>query len=369
MMEILKKRADLMFTTTQCGMRFYKELFGKAYPFRKYDQIFVPEFNAGAMENFGCVTFREDFLYKNEDPTLAKILTFSTVNLHELAHMWFGDLVTMKWWNDLWLNEAFATFMSILSMDNIKEISEMHPTCWVEFNRYCMWGANTDQMSSTHAIQSEVANTEEAEMMFDGISYGKGSAWLKQFYKMVGYDVMKKGLHVYFEKHKFSNTTLPDFVGAIADAYEQSPDKTLGQDFSLQKWCDEWLTSSGINIIEPIVDGNKISIKQTMALRGKNRLRKQRLDIALYDQDGKLHVIKDHFLSEINEMTEVDMSSVPADFKFAAVYINHGNHGYAKVRFDQNSVQWFTDNLSTKVDSAPTRSSIWEYFRFLVLDK
>jgi aminopeptidase N len=161
----------------------------------------VPEFNAGAMENVGCVTYNEAYLYRGQVRTLAKRLRFAITNLHELAHMWFGNLVTMKWWNDLWLNESFATFMSFLAMESCKEIDYFHPTCWVTFNQYAFWGVATDQMSSTHAICNDIASTEEAESMFDGISYGKGSAWLKQFYKMLGPEVIKNGLHAYFEKH------------------------------------------------------------------------------------------------------------------------------------------------------------------------
>lgn len=153
------------------------------------------------MENVGCVTYNEAKLYRGQVRTLAKRLRFAITNLHELAHMWFGNLVTMKWWNDLWLNESFATFMSFLAMESCKEIDYFHPTCWVTFNQYAFWGVATDQMSSTHAICNDIASTEEAESMFDGISYGKGSAWLKQFYKMLGPEVIKNGLHAYFEKH------------------------------------------------------------------------------------------------------------------------------------------------------------------------
>ena len=150
------------------------------------------------MENTGCVTFNESYLMRGETRTLAKLLRFAITNLHELSHMWFGNLVTMKWWNDLWLNESFATFTSFLAMEQSKSIDYFHPTCWVTYNQYSFWGISTDQLSSTHPICSEISNTGEAESMFDGISYGKGSAVLKQFYNLLGYETMKKGLHSYF---------------------------------------------------------------------------------------------------------------------------------------------------------------------------
>ena len=267
-----------MFLVTQCGMRYYKELFGKEYPFTKYDQVFVPEHNAGAMENVGCVTYNEIYLYRGQVPSLAKRLRFSITNLHELAHMWFGNLVTMKWWDDLWLNESFATYMSFLAMSEIKEISYFD-TVWATFLRYKFWGISTDQMSSTHPICCEINNTDEAESLFDGISYGKGSAWLKQVYNVLGYDVIKKGLHQYFEKYQWKNTTLPDFVGCLQEAYESSENKSMGPDFNFTDWCDTWLNTSGINVLEPVVefDGDTIKtfqIKQSNDLRGKNRLRK-----------------------------------------------------------------------------------------------
>lgn len=227
------------------------------------------------MENVGCVTYNETYLFRGQKPSLAKTLRFSITNLHELAHMWFGDLVTMKWWNDLWLNEAFATFMSFLAMESTEQCEMYHSTTWVTFLQYKFWGINTDQMSSTHAICAQVTGTDQAESMFDGISYGKGSAFLKQMYKVIGFDVMKVGLHEYFETFKWQNTTLPDFVGCLDRAYAKCENKMNIEDFSFKAWCDQWLHSSGVNIIEPNAEFENgalksLQIKQSCDLRGKN---------------------------------------------------------------------------------------------------
>jgi len=170
--------SPLMFDVTESGISFYVNYFQTPYPFRKYDQVFVPEHMFGAMENVGMVTYNESYLYKNQSKTLAKLLRFSITNLHELAHMWFGNLVTMKWWNDVWLNESFATFMSFMAMERSPKLARFHETCWQGFLQFKYWGMTTDSLSSTHPICCSIANTGEAETLFDGISYGKGCDFL-----------------------------------------------------------------------------------------------------------------------------------------------------------------------------------------------
>jgi len=167
-----------MFKVTKIGISKYEDYFGRAYPFGKYDQVFVPEFSSGAMENVGCVTYHESYLFKGETPSLAKRLSFANTNLHELSHMWFGNLVTMKWFNDLWLNEAFATFMAYLFESKATEL-EYHDQVWVDFVMSTFWGMMADMKTSTHPICCEINSTDEATAIFDGISYGKGAAWLK----------------------------------------------------------------------------------------------------------------------------------------------------------------------------------------------
>lgn len=205
------------------------------------------------MENVGLVTYNENYLLRGEIPSLAKRLRFASTNLHELAHMWFGNLVTMKWWNDLWLNESFATYMSFVALDQAPEVSYFE-THWVTFLQYKFWGINDDQVSTTHPITCTINATDEAENLFDGISYGKGASFLKQLYNMLGREVITRGLGIYFSRHQWKNTELKDFIGALNDAYKTYGNQALGADFDLWEWSDQWLSSSGVNILEPVID-------------------------------------------------------------------------------------------------------------------
>lgn len=337
-----------MFKVTKCGMDFYKDLFGRPYPFAKYDQIFVPEHNAGAMENVGCVTYNEGRLFRGEVPSLYKRQNQSITNLHELAHMWFGNLVTMKWWNDLWLNEAFATYMSVLAMASHPDLEYFHDTCWVTFTRYNFWGINTDQLSSTHSITCTINQTDEADAIFDGISYGKGSSWLKEFHNLIGHEVFKKGIQNYFDKHQWGNTELTDFVGAMQAGYDEVGDKSaLGKDFNLSSWCDQWLTSSGVNILEVIdfVPGEglkEVKIKQSCDLRGKNRLRLHKMDIALYEAESmNEHIISGVMISDTEELNTFEIPAALQSLKIAAILPNANSITYTKVKFDAASVDCF----------------------------
>lgn len=211
-----------MFSIVGTGMRFYEDLFGKKYPFDKYDQVFVPEHNFGAMENVGCVTYNEVYLYRGVQKTLAKRLRFACTILHELAHMWFGNLVTMKWWNDIWLNESFANFMGFLTISRSPELQHFF-SVWLTFQRYKSWGIESDQLSTTHPICCEVNDTEQANSLFDGISYGKGSSFLRQLFHVLGFEAVRAGLHLYFEKFQWQNTTLPDFIGCLTAALQNHP--------------------------------------------------------------------------------------------------------------------------------------------------
>lgn len=279
-----------MLTSTLVGMRFYKDLFGVPYQFRKYDQIFVPEFNAGAMENVACVTFSEGELRRGQTMTVDEKMSLTNTLLHELAHQWFGNLVTMKWWNDLWLNESFATYMSYLVMTQAPELTK-YREAWIDFMGMKFEGINADVLNTTHPVVNAIQSVSEAESVFNGISYGKGASFLKQANKVLGQDTMKKALHSYFQKYKWKNTEFADFIGSLQEAYDAKNDTSMGKNFEFKAWCDQWLKNSGVNTLEPQVEffANKslalLKVKQFIDPAGDNRLRKSKMDIGVYDQN------------------------------------------------------------------------------------
>uniref|UniRef100_UPI003D0F96D8 aminopeptidase N n=1 Tax=Schaalia sp. TaxID=2691890 RepID=UPI003D0F96D8 len=219
--------AERIIDTTRKGFDFFEKQYGIAYPFTKYDQIFVPEYNAGAMENAGCVTFRDAYVFRTR-PTEAQLETRANTILHELAHMWFGDLVTMKWWNDLWLNESFAEFMSTLAA---AENTRFAPEAWATFAASeKTWAYNQDQLSSTHPIVAPIRDLQDVQVNFDGITYAKGASVLRQLVAWVGQDNFMAALKVYFEKHAYGNTVLDDLLDEL--------EATSGRD--VRTWSKLW---------------------------------------------------------------------------------------------------------------------------------
>ncbi len=199
---------DEIFEVTRQGFDFFHQAFGIRYPFGKYDQLFVPEYKAGAMENAGCVTFLEDYLFRSRVTDFRRQSRATTI-LHEMAHMWFGDLVTMRWWDDLWLNESFATWASQLAQAE----ATRWPGAWTSFAQLeKAWAYRQDQLPSTHPIAADVPDIEAVEVNFDGITYAKGAAVLKQLVAYVGLDNFLAGLRRYFGRYAWSNATLGDLL-------------------------------------------------------------------------------------------------------------------------------------------------------------
>ena len=341
--------AENLFTITRAGFEFYERAFGVSYPFEKYDQLFVPEFNAGAMENAGAVTILENYVFRSR-PTEALVERRTVTVLHELAHMWFGDLVTMKWWNDLWLNESFAEFMSTLATAEATEYTE----AWTTFATIeKSWAYRQDQLPSTHPIVASIDDLADVEVNFDGITYAKGASVLKQLVAWVGREEFFSGLKRYFDKHAWSNTELPDLLGEL--------EATSGRD--LATWSKLWLEESGINLIEAEVDTESDNGAEVVAkLRVTQKpwiiegqpapsLRPHRLAIGFYSDDGNGRLVRTHsFPIDIDsDSTTVDEArGLP---KPDVIIVNDEDLTYAKVRFDRESMDVAAERLGDFDDS------------------
>lgn len=319
--------ADYIFEKTRQGFAYFESKFGVAYPFEKYDQLFVPEFNAGAMENAGAVTFTETYVFRSKVSDAVRERRVVTI-LHELAHMWFGDLVTMKWWNDLWLNESFAEWASTIAT---AEATEWHEA-WTTFAAMeKSWAYRQDQLPSTHPIVAEIRDLEDVLVNFDGITYAKGGSVLKQLAAWVGVDAFFAGVGEYFTKHAWGNTELRDLLVELEAA--------SGRDLST--WSKLWLETAGVNTLRPeiSVDDNGVieqfSIVQT-ATAEYPTIRPHRLAIGLYDTGANgLERVDRIELDVDGERTEV--AALVGRQRPALILLNDDDLAYAKIRLDEAS--------------------------------
>lgn len=347
--EAMAKDVDYLFDVTKAGMDFYDKTWGVPYPYAKYDQLFVPEYNAGAMENIGTVTIRDSYVFESK-VTDAMAERRDVTVLHELAHMWFGDLVTMKWWNDLWLNESFAEFTSTLAT---AETTQWHDA-WATFaSGEKSWGQAQDEMPSTHPIVAPINDLHDTEVNFDGITYAKGASVLKQLVAYVGRKEFFEGIHNYLRKHQYANATLADLLAEL--------EATSGRD--LKSWSEQWLEHAGINTITSEVrtatDGTieEMALVQT-ASEEYPVLRDHRLAVAFYDEnaDGKIVLTQRFDLDVTGERTVVE--AVKGKKRPAFIMVNEDDLTYTKLRFDEQSLDFAQKNLY-KFDSALTRAVVW----------
>ena len=340
---------ELLELTGQC-FDFLEEAFGLPYPFGpSYDQVFVPEFNAGAMENAGCVTFRDEFLFRSRVTDAARQHR-AMVIAHEMAHMWFGDLVTLRWWDDIWLNESFATYMGYLTTAEATRFS----TAWTQFAaREKAFGYRQDQLPTTHPVSSDVDDTDSALLNFDGISYAKGASVLKQLVAWVGFESFIAGVRDYFARHAHGNTSLADLLEAL--------ERTSGRD--LASWSQEWLRTSQVNTLraETAVDDDgqytAVAIEQSAPAEHPT-LRSHRLGVGLYDRIGDKLVRRDRLeLDVVGARTEVpQLAGIAAP---DLLLINEGDLTWAKLRFDQRSMDTLLDGGIARLDDSLPRALLW----------
>jgi aminopeptidase N len=344
--------AERIFTETKQGFAFFEDAFGYPYPFGKYDQLFVPEYNAGAMENAGCVTIVEDLIFRSRVTDVAYEQRANTI-LHELAHMWFGDLVTMRWWDDLWLNESFAEWASHHAM--IEATSYIH--AWTTFgNLRKTWAYRQDQLPSTHPIATDMTDLEAVKLNFDGITYAKGASALRQLVAWVGEKEFFAGLRTYFAKHQWSNSVLSDLLVEL--------EATSGRD--LTEWTEQWLRTSGVTLLHPEVTVAEDGTYASVAIRQEPPsapaglppvLRHHRLRVGRYDlRDGVLIRTGQIELDVTGACTEVpQLTGQPAA---DLLLVNDDDLTYAKVRLDERSLATVADHFGALHEPMP-RSLIW----------
>ncbi|CAB4628424.1 unannotated protein [freshwater metagenome] len=339
--------AEYIFDKTKQGFEFFESQFGVAYPFEKYDQLFVPEFNAGAMENAGAVTFTESYVFRSKVTDAIKERRVVTI-LHELAHMWFGDLVTMRWWNDLWLNESFAEYASTLAT---QEATEWHGA-WATFaSLEKSWAYRQDQLPSTHPIVAEINDLEDVQVNFDGITYAKGASVLKQLVAWVGQEAFMRGVSSYFKKHSYQNTELADLLKEL--------EAESGRELS--EWSKLWLETAGVNLLRPEIvekDGSieSFAILQS-AIADYPYLRPHRLAVGFYDEvQGKLVRTERIELDVQGARTEVP--ELAGKKRPALVLLNDDDLTYAKIRLDE--VSWATAlSKLSQIQDPLARALVW----------
>ena len=334
--------AELFEITAQC-LDFQQERFGRRYPFGDtYDQLFVPEFNAGAMENPGAVTFAEMFVFRSRT-TDDKRRTRAMVVAHEMSHMWFGDLVTMRWWDDLWLNESFAELMGVLTVDRATRFRGN----WAEFSAARKaWGYRADQLPSTHPVQGDVPDNRSALLNFDGISYAKGASVLRQLMATVGEDAFFAGVRSYFERHAHANTTFADLLAEL----ERASGRDLGE------WARVWLQTSGVSTLRTVVPGADagVEVVQEAAV-----LRPHRIGVGLYDRVGA----GEQSALVLRQRLDVELSGartpVPVDVLPDLLLPNDGDLTFAKLRFDDRSLATVLADVRLLSDPL-ARALCWE---------
>ncbi len=343
--------ADRIFETTKRGFDVFEHHFGRPYPFEDYAQVFVPEFNFGAMENAGCVTFRDEYIFRSRQTVAAYEGRDNTI-LHEMAHMWFGDLVTMTWWDDLWLNESFAEWASHFAQEEIRAKYGDRSDPWATFcNSRKTWAYRQDQLPSTHPIAADMYDLEAVELNFDGITYAKGASALRQLVAFVGQEDFLAGVRAYFAEHAWGNTQLGDLLEHLEAA--------SGRDLSF--FTTQWLQTAGVNTLAATWDADlqgetdeqaevftRFAVTQT-ATEQWPTLRRHRIGLGFYNLvDGGL-VRTQRFEFDIDGPS-TEVAEVVGHRRPDLMLLNHGDLTYAKIRLDGRSLATLVEHIHLLVD-------------------
>ncbi|GAA1506112.1 aminopeptidase N [Dactylosporangium maewongense] len=341
--------ADDILLITKQGFDFFHQEFGIRYPLPKYDQVYSPEFNAGAMENFGCVVHAEQHYIFRSPVTDFEYEQRANTILHELAHMWFGDLVTMRWWDDLWLNESFAEWASHWCNTRATRFTD----AWTTFLSIRKnWGYRQDQLSSTHPVYCEMPDVEAVEVNFDGITYAKGASVVKQLVAYVGIEAFTTGLRAYFQQHQWGNATFDDLLSALETASGKE----------LRKFAAQWLETAQVNTLRPeltiAADGTyeQVVVVQE-APAAYPTLRTHRIGIGLYDVTDAGLIRRELVEADVDgERTEITtLAGRPAA---DVLLLNDDDLTYAKLRLDPRSMDTVADHI-LGMDNSLARALVW----------
>lgn len=331
---------DEIMEVTKQGLEFFDQHFGFPYPWGKYDSIFVPEYNLGAMENPGLVTFKEEYIFRFPATDAERAARANTI-LHEMSHMWFGDLVTPLWWDDLWLKESFAEFMGADAATHATRFTN----AWADFaGERKNWAYMQDQLPTTHPIKAEIPDVDAARQNFDGITYTKGAAVLKQLVHFVGRDNFYAAAREYFRAHAFSVATFDDLITALSHHTDQD----------LHDWSDRWLRTTGVDQLTPVLEvADGVIQRLTITQEGVPLARPHRITVSLFRQAERTHSF-DVFLPG-DGATVTAAEGLPAP---DLVLLNDGDHTYAKIGFDERSLDTIHAHLSDITDEV-SRAVIW----------
>ncbi|WP_405799387.1 aminopeptidase N [Streptomyces sp. NBC_01506] len=350
--------ADDIFLVTKQGLDFFHDNFDYPYPFGKYDQAFVPEYNIGAMENPGCVTFREEYVFRGK-VTQAAYERRTSVILHEMAHMWFGDLVTMRWWDDLWLKESFADFMGALALAEATRFTN----AWVTFaNNRKAWAYRADQLPSTHPITADIRDLEDAKLNFDGITYAKGASVLKQLVAYAGREAFLEGARRYFKRHAYGNTRLGDLLSVL--------EETSGRD--MVSWSRSWLETAGVNSLTPVVTYDaagrvtELAVLQE-ATESHPELRPHRVAVGLYRRESVDAELVRYARAEVDvDGARTVVTELAGAERPDLILVNDDDLTYCKIRFDEGSLETLREHLGELTDPlarALCWSALWNLTR------